>query len=78
MAVFYYLRRNMERTLTKETPQLVGNKVLLQGWVDTIRDHGKVVFIELRDRSGHVQVVGSKELGSSHPEDVVEIVGTVV
>jgi nondiscriminating aspartyl-tRNA synthetase len=47
----------MERTLAIETPQKVGQEVLLQGWVNTRRDHGKIIFIDLRDRSGLVQVV---------------------
>jgi len=35
----------------------VGRKVHLVGWVDALRDHGVVLFIHLRDRSGVVQVV---------------------
>ncbi|MDZ4163619.1 MAG: aspartate--tRNA ligase [Smithellaceae bacterium] len=35
----------------------VGREVLLSGWVDALRDHGEVLFIHLRDRSGIVQVV---------------------
>jgi len=67
----------MERTLTTETVKKIGQKVRLCGWVNSRRDHGKLVFIDLRDRSGVVQVVGGKELGSLRPEDVVEIRGEV-
>ena len=35
----------------------VGSKVTLCGWVDTIRDHGGVIFIDLRDRYGLTQVI---------------------
>lgn len=37
--------------------KLVGKKVKLAGWIDVIREHGKVVFIDLRDRYGKVQSV---------------------
>ena len=67
----------MERTLAVGTKDKVGEKMLLKGWVNTRRDHGKLVFIDLRDRSGIVQVVGGKELGDLRPEDVVEVFGEV-
>lgn len=35
----------------------VGQKVVVMGWVDTRRDHGSLVFIDMRDREGIVQVV---------------------
>lgn len=47
----------MERTHAIETKDLVGKEVNLFGWVNVRRDHGKIIFIDLRDRSGVVQVV---------------------
>ncbi len=45
------------RTLTKDTPQKIGESVTLMGWIHSRRDHGRVIFIDLRDRLGMVQVV---------------------
>ena len=38
-------------------PAHVDQVVTLVGWVDTVRDHGGVIFIDLRDRAGKTQVV---------------------
>ena len=47
----------MNRILIQETTKNVGQTVKLAGWVDTRRDHGKLIFIDLRDMSGLLQVV---------------------
>ena len=47
----------MERTLALQTPELVGQTVKVSGWVNTRRDHGGVIFVDLRDHTGLVQLV---------------------
>ncbi len=66
----------MERTLAIETINKIGKKVKLAGWVNSIRDHGKITFIDLRDRSGIIQCVG-QDLPKVSSESVVEIFGKV-
>lgn len=66
----------MERTLITNTVDKIGEKVRLEGWANTIRDHGKITFVDLRDRSGVVQCVGVN-LERVSPESVIEIIGTV-
>ncbi len=55
----------MVRTSIIETKDLAGQEVNLFGWVNVRRDQGKIIFIDLRDRSGVVQMVfvpSNKEL----------------
>ncbi|MGI6278448.1 MAG: aspartate--tRNA ligase [Patescibacteria group bacterium] len=67
-----------ERTLIGETVDKVGQEVTLYGWVNSVRDHGKLVFFDLRDRSGLIQVVGDKELfGEVKNEFVLVVRGEV-
>ena len=62
-----------------------GQEVKLVGWVDRRRDHGGLIFIDLRDRYGITQIVTDPELsGAAHailekvrPEWVLQIVGKV-
>jgi nondiscriminating aspartyl-tRNA synthetase len=68
----------MPRVLASEAVSKVGESILLKGWVSTRRDHGKIVFIDLRDRSGLIQIVMTAELaGSIRTEDVIYIRGLV-
>src|SRR5215471_7726683 len=63
----------------------IGRSIVLQGWVHTVRDHGGLIFVDLRDRAGIVQAVvnptGAPEAFETasglHDEYVVEIHGLV-
>jgi len=63
----------------------VGQEVTLCGWVDSLRDHGGTLFVDLRDRYGKTQVVFAPEGGaelqqvarSFRAEYVVKVRGTV-
>ncbi len=47
----------MDRVINKETIKYIGREVKVSGWVNSIRSHGKIIFIDLRDRSGILQLV---------------------
>ncbi|MBQ4128800.1 MAG: aspartate--tRNA ligase [Ruminococcus sp.] len=57
----------------------VGKKIELAGWVDVVRDHGGVIFIDLRDYTGITQVVVHDEslLENVNRETVISVSGTV-
>ncbi|MBI2196346.1 aspartate--tRNA(Asn) ligase [Candidatus Daviesbacteria bacterium] len=83
----------MERTLNLDCNKKIGETVKICGWVLTRRDHGKILFLDVLDRSGLIQVVVSSGVASVHlpgeqrrhlegeidlhPQDVVCITGKV-
>ncbi len=53
------------RTLSKDTVQAIGQNVTVKGWVGARRDHGGLVFIDLRDHTGVVQLVISPDFAEA-------------
>ena len=66
----------MNRTLAVDCINKDGQIVTLFGWVNTVRDHGKITFVDLRDVSGIIQAVSKKSYDVSD-EDVIKIEGKV-
>ena len=73
-----------KRIYNEETIKNIGKEISISGWVDTIRSHGKILFIDLRDKSGILQVVVSPQQEDVYdfakeirPEWVVAISGVV-
>lgn len=62
--------------LTKKNDK---EKVKVAGWIDTIRDHGGITFVDLRDHYGTIQLVFDEKLGAKIPtrESVISVEGAV-
>jgi len=75
----------MLRTYIKDTADQAGETVLIKGWVNIRRDHGKLIFLDIRDKTGIIQaVVNPKVSAEAHAaasevrnEFVVELEGKV-
>jgi len=71
----------MKSLFIQETLGKVGETVTLYGWADTIRDHKKVIFIDLRDSTGIIQTVGTEDIGKKMAgvsvEDVIAVTGLI-
>ena|SRR3989344_357116 len=73
----------MQRTSVVEIKNKVGEVVDLYGWVHNRRDHGKLIFIDIRDRSGLAQVVFTPktpnydEAGQLRAEWVIRLKGKI-
>ena len=59
--------------------QNIGNNVSLCGWIDTVRDHGGVLFVDLRDHYGITQIVLSDDsmINGMPKETVIKVDGVV-
>ncbi len=75
-----------QRMLSTEIVAKIGEEVLLKGWINARRNMGKIVFLDLRDRNGIVQVVGVPSeldetsnalLATVRPEWVIAVRGIV-
>jgi len=68
----------MERILNIETLKYIGQKVKVCGWVNSLRHHGGIVFLDLRDRTGILQVVALPDLAKDIKDEyVLEIEGEI-
>lgn len=56
----------MKRTYIKDLKGSIGQEVSISGWVDVRRDHGKLIFIDLRDMSGKIQSVALPSNKEAH------------
>jgi aspartyl-tRNA synthetase len=74
----------MTRTLVRDLPTQMSQTVTVSGWVHTRRDHGGLIFIDLRDHTGIIQLVIQPENAGAftlaeqvRDEYVISITGTV-
>lgn len=73
--------QELKRTLVIDCLSKIGEQVIIKGWVQTVRKHGKITFVDVRDRTGIVQVAGfgkgAEKLGQLNLQDAVAILGKV-
>ena len=74
----------MSRVYSIHTPQCIGQSVSVSGWVNARRDHGGLIFVDLRDHTGIVQLVIHPEQTDAfglaetvRDEFVLRVIGTV-
>ena len=74
----------MEKISTIDTTKYIGKEITVCGWVHSRRDHGKIIFIDLRDGSGIIQIIftpKNKEVyekaSSLRPEWVIKVKGKI-
>ena len=74
----------MVRIINKDTIKYLEKKVKVCGWAHSVRSHGKIIFIDLRDRSGILQMVFQPSAENTYkiakeirPEWVIEAIGKI-
>lgn len=76
----------MHRTLASESVSKTGEHIMVKGWVNSRRDHGGLIFIDLRDHTGILQITASPQYTDKegfsiaeklHDEYVIEALGTI-
>jgi len=73
-----YIIEIMKRIWIKDTVNNIDKPVKVAGWVHSIRTHGKIIFLDLRDMTGLLQVVLTQDLAKNiKPEWVVEVEGKI-
>src|SRR3989338_3926272 len=72
------------RIRIEKLKEMIGQEVTVAGFVDIRRDHGKLIFIDLRDESGKVQMIALPSYAEAHklaneirPEWVISVSGRV-
>src|SRR3989344_7479736 len=63
----------MKRRPIQEVAKMIGQAAMVAGWVNNRRDHGKIIFIDLRDRIGLVQVVFTPSTSSGQAPSQKEL-----
>jgi nondiscriminating aspartyl-tRNA synthetase len=61
----------MKRTLISDTPKHLGETIRVSGWLNSRRDHGGIIFFDLRDNSEILQIVCPQNLAEGIKEEYV-------
>ena len=76
--------KNIYRNMTCSEPHAIGSEVIISGWINKKRDHGDLIFIDLRDSYGVVQCVAEQKskqfviIQSLKLESVITVTGKVI
>lgn len=77
--------KDIERVLSSDASDFIGRTIKLKGFVRIRRDHGKLIFLDLRDKNGIIQIVVNSNVSKEayekaqllRPEYAIEVVGRV-
>lgn len=85
LGMMYAAMNGLKRVVSSEVSKLVDQEVKITGWVNIRRDHGKLIFLDLRDKDGIIQVVVNPRVSEEahkatqevRSEYILEIIGKV-